>query len=43
MTIEIRYVKCYALIHRATHVDKLCFGGKPWILKGYIGTVFYQV
>jgi len=39
MTIEFRHVKCYAVIHRTTHVDKLCFGGKSWILTGFLGTV----
>jgi hypothetical protein len=43
MAIEIRHVKCAAVTHRATYVDRLCFRGKPWILTGYVGTVCKQV
>jgi len=39
MTIEIRHVKCYNEIQRTTHVDKLCFRGKPWFLTGYVCTM----
>ena len=41
--IKIRYVKRYAVIRRTTHVDKLCFRGKPCILTGYVGIVCWQV
>jgi len=38
--IEIRHVKCSAVIHRTPHVDKLCFRGKPWTLTDCVGSVY---
>ena len=37
--LRLKYVKYSAMIHRAKHVDKLCFRGKLWFLTGCVTTV----